>query len=78
MAYLSEDWRYQRVIAPIITAVESREAEGLRAAQRTALCAVLMIAIDQTTWPRDWDSPFYLPNQVWQPGRNSSAREAPS
>jgi hypothetical protein len=78
LAYLSDDWRYQRVISPIINAVESREADGLRAAQRTALCAVLMIAIDQTTWPRDWDSPFYQPNQVWQPGRPSSAREAPS
>ena len=71
MSSLSLDRRYQTVISPIIEAVSSRDPNGLRAAQRTALCAVLMIAIDQNIWPRDWDGPHYQSHEVWKPGDGS-------
>ena len=69
MSSLSEDDRYLRIISPIIAGVESNDPEGLLAAGRTALCAALMLAVDQRIWPRDWDSPSYKPNRVWKPSR---------
>jgi hypothetical protein len=74
MSFLSDDECYQRLILPIVGAVESGDREGLQAAQITALCAALMVARNQHIWPRDWDGPSYISNRVWSPKVEANQR----
>lgn len=64
---LSEDVRYQKLVASLAQAIQTCDQKAVHAAQLTALCAVLMISPTQHLWPRDWDSPAYKTNPVWQP-----------
>jgi hypothetical protein len=67
LAPLNSDTRYQYLIGTIVDAIRTEDREAILAAQLTALCASLMMSPRQHIWPREWNSPTYKTNSVWQP-----------